>query len=86
LLTELIDSRIASIYAAAPTAASAVKTMRRRCGLVSLVRYISISMTAEQRTSWPYHAREKASRIASEMMPSKIALHVDFQKRSVTTD
>ena len=62
----------------ATAATTAITMMRERCACDGLVRTISASMKAEVRTNWPQAAREKASRIASAMMPSAMALRNDF--------
>ena len=59
--------------------------MRERCACERLVSTISTSMKAEVMTSLPQAARENASRIASVMMPSAIALRNDLPSSSETT-
>ena len=60
-------------------------TMRERSPRDWLVSTISASMKAEVRTKPPQAAREKASRIASDMMPKAMALRNALPKRAVTT-
>ncbi len=79
------DSSTIRSKAAQITAAIATVTMRVRCACDGVVAYISISMKAEQPTSWPHEAREKASRTARLTIPNATALRDAFQNGWVTT-
>ena len=79
------DNSTASSITTTMTATADITMMRERCARDGLVSTISASMKAEVTTSPPHAARENASRIASAMMPSAIALRNDLPSRSETT-
>ena len=79
------DSNTATSATARMTATTAITMIRERCACDLLVSTISASMKADVTISPPQAARENASRIASDMMPNAIALHVDLPNLSETT-